>query len=282
MDGVHGEFVNLHKTERRGSLVSRHRATVEFDAAAKACKDATSTTPIVFTLAADPVADGLVASIAHPGGNLTGLTMTTGYELAGKRLELLKDMVGGLSRVAVLIWGGVCYRSTVSGELSVVCCVTCETGEETAAVGRAHARFNVIFGMRHDAEHVAALVDDAGNRVGRAVVIPRGIEGAVRRAVAKQHAALAFQASDGVRIGDIITLAMSGRHFYHFAGIVAAREGRIRTLNAQMNIAAEEAQLHVAHQNAGQESRLARDLKAIAHREHEAALAGVRAHGQAG
>ena len=42
------------------------------------------------------------ASIAHPGGNLTGLTMTTGYELAGKRLELLKDMVGGLSRVAVL------------------------------------------------------------------------------------------------------------------------------------------------------------------------------------
>jgi len=75
---------------------------VDGTAAAKACKDATTTTPIVFTLAVDPVADGLVASIAHPGGNLTGLTMTTGYELAGKRLELLKDMVGTLSRVAVL------------------------------------------------------------------------------------------------------------------------------------------------------------------------------------
>ena len=44
----------------------------------------------------------LTRSFAHPGGNLTGLTMATGYELAGKRLELLKDMVGGLSRVAVL------------------------------------------------------------------------------------------------------------------------------------------------------------------------------------
>jgi putative ABC transport system substrate-binding protein len=75
---------------------------VDGTAAAKACKDITSTTPVVFTLAVDPVADGLVASIAHPGGNLTGLTMTTGYELAGKRLELLKDMVTGLSRVAVL------------------------------------------------------------------------------------------------------------------------------------------------------------------------------------
>jgi putative ABC transport system substrate-binding protein len=75
---------------------------VDGTAAAKACKDITSTTPVVFTLAVDPVADGLVASIAHPGGNLTGLTMTTGYELAGKRLELLKDMVAGLSRVAVL------------------------------------------------------------------------------------------------------------------------------------------------------------------------------------
>ena len=72
---------------------------VDGTAAAKACKDATTTVPIVFTLSVDPVADGLAASFAHPGGNLTGLTMAAGYGLAGKRVELLKDMVATLSRV---------------------------------------------------------------------------------------------------------------------------------------------------------------------------------------
>ena len=75
---------------------------VDGTAAAKACKDATPTIPIVFALAVDPVADGLAASFARPGGNLTWLTMAAGYGLAGKRLELLKDMVGGLTRVAIL------------------------------------------------------------------------------------------------------------------------------------------------------------------------------------
>ena len=75
---------------------------VDGTAAAKACKDATPTIPVVFALAVDPVADGLAASFARPGGNLTGLTMAAGYGLAGKRLELLKDMVGGLTRVAIL------------------------------------------------------------------------------------------------------------------------------------------------------------------------------------
>jgi putative tryptophan/tyrosine transport system substrate-binding protein len=75
---------------------------VDGTAAAKACKGATATIPIVFALAADPVADGLAASFARPDGNLTGLTMAAGYALAGKRVELLKDMVASLSRVAVL------------------------------------------------------------------------------------------------------------------------------------------------------------------------------------
>jgi putative ABC transport system substrate-binding protein len=75
---------------------------VDGTAAAKACKAATATIPIVFALAVDPVADGLAASFARPDGNLTGLTMAAGYALAGKRVELLKDMVASLSRVAVL------------------------------------------------------------------------------------------------------------------------------------------------------------------------------------
>ena len=75
---------------------------VDGTAAAKACANETATIPIVFALAVDPVADGLAKSFAHPGGNLTGLTMTVGYELAAKRLELLKDITQPLSRVAVL------------------------------------------------------------------------------------------------------------------------------------------------------------------------------------
>jgi len=75
---------------------------VDGTAAAKACKNATAAIPVVFALAADPVADGLAASFARPGQNLTGLTMTVGYGLAAKRLEVLKDMTRCLSRVAVL------------------------------------------------------------------------------------------------------------------------------------------------------------------------------------
>ena len=68
---------------------------------AQAAKNATKTTPIVMTNPADAVGDGLVASLAHPGGNVTGLS-TFAPELSGKRLELLKEMLPGISQVAVL------------------------------------------------------------------------------------------------------------------------------------------------------------------------------------
>jgi putative ABC transport system substrate-binding protein len=69
-------------------------------ASTRAAKEATTTIPIVMANDADPVGSGFVASLARPGGNITGLATLT-PELSGKRLELLKEIVPRLSRVAV-------------------------------------------------------------------------------------------------------------------------------------------------------------------------------------
>ena len=66
----------------------------------RAAKDATSTIPIVMAQHTDPVGSGLVASLARPGGNITGLS-TLAPEISGKRLELLKEIIPKLFRVAV-------------------------------------------------------------------------------------------------------------------------------------------------------------------------------------
>jgi putative ABC transport system substrate-binding protein len=70
-----------------------------------AAKKATSTIPIVMTSTTDPVGNGLIASLARPGGNVTGLTNISG-ELGGKLLELLREIDPKLNRVALVIPGG--------------------------------------------------------------------------------------------------------------------------------------------------------------------------------
>jgi putative ABC transport system substrate-binding protein len=69
---------------------------------AVAAKNATRTVPIVMATSADPVGQGLVASLARPGGNVTGLSFSVGLEVVGKELELLKETVPTVRRVAVL------------------------------------------------------------------------------------------------------------------------------------------------------------------------------------
>jgi len=68
---------------------------------AAAAKALTSVIPIVFPLATDPVGSGLVASLARPGGNVTGLSLQ-GPDLAGKRIELLRELVPNIRRLAIL------------------------------------------------------------------------------------------------------------------------------------------------------------------------------------
>jgi ABC-type uncharacterized transport system substrate-binding protein len=75
-----------------------------------AVKQATSVIPIVFAVATDPVGSGLVASLARPGGNVTGLSMES-TDVVGKRLELLRQVVPDLRRLAVM--GNAGYSATV-------------------------------------------------------------------------------------------------------------------------------------------------------------------------
>lgn len=75
-----------------------------------AVKQVTSTTPVVFAIATDPVGTGMVASLARPGGNITGLSIQTG-ELAGKRIGLLRELFPNLKQLAVI--ANVAYPASV-------------------------------------------------------------------------------------------------------------------------------------------------------------------------
>jgi putative ABC transport system substrate-binding protein len=79
-----------------------------------AAMKATTTIPIVMT-GADPVSTGLVASLARPGGNVTGLAVDTGGEILGKRFELLKETLPNLARLGILFNPDVAFTRTRRG-----------------------------------------------------------------------------------------------------------------------------------------------------------------------
>ena len=80
--------------------------------AIRAAKKATSKIPILMSEVNDPITLGFVANLAHPGGNITGLSNLS-PELSGKRLELLKEAIPKISRVALLAYRGVAMRTSI-------------------------------------------------------------------------------------------------------------------------------------------------------------------------
>jgi putative tryptophan/tyrosine transport system substrate-binding protein len=88
--------------------------------AALGAKHVTDTIPIVMASSGDPVFAGLVTSLARPGANVTGLHLMTPADLAGKRLQLLKEVIPGLSRVGVLLDSGDVYSRLMMKEIERV------------------------------------------------------------------------------------------------------------------------------------------------------------------
>jgi putative tryptophan/tyrosine transport system substrate-binding protein len=78
---------------------------VTYGGAVAGLRQATAVIPIVFAIAVDPVGSGIIASLSHPGGNVTGLSVEQS-DIAGKRLELLREIVPGLRRLAIMFDGG--------------------------------------------------------------------------------------------------------------------------------------------------------------------------------
>jgi putative tryptophan/tyrosine transport system substrate-binding protein len=124
---------------------------VQTTPAAQAVKRATSTIPVVIALAGDPVGSGLVATLARPGGNITGLS-TMATDLTAKRLQLLKEAIPRVARVAVL-WNpdtptyarAIADLKAVAPSLSIdLSFMSARTPEEIgpafAAANRAHAQ----------------------------------------------------------------------------------------------------------------------------------------------
>ena len=126
--------------------------------AQRAAKLATTTIPIVFTLSGDPVGAGLVASLARPGGNITGVS-TGSVQGAAKRVELLKEAVPGLARVAIL------WNANQSPEQDVQVNAT----EQAARVLGLETK---ALGLRNPAETDAALDAIARQRPDGLLMLP--------------------------------------------------------------------------------------------------------------
>jgi putative ABC transport system substrate-binding protein len=170
--------------------------------AALAAKQATKTLPIVFALVADPVGNGLVTSLARPGGNVTGVSNLSS-ELVGKRLELLKQAVPGVTRVAVLWQPGTADERVQTDQL-----------KEAEIAARALGMRLQFVEVREPADLDKALSDMAKARAGALTVLRDSVllfteRGRVVELVAKNRLPAVYNAREFVAAGGLMSYAVS-------------------------------------------------------------------------
>jgi putative ABC transport system substrate-binding protein len=196
-------------------LVRRQVAVISTGSnpAALAAKAATTTIPIVFSFSEDPVKLGLVASLARPGGNLTGINFLN-TELTAKRLELLRELVPAASRVAVLVnpTGGPTVETTVRDVEAAARAMALQTQVLNASTSREIATAFATFGReRPDGLFIG----------GDAFFISRRVQLAH---LATRHAVIAiYSLRDFVEVGGLMSYGSNLTDAYRQVGAYTGR-----------------------------------------------------------
>jgi putative ABC transport system substrate-binding protein len=179
---------------------------------ALAAKSATSTIPIVFTTGADPVERGLVASLARPGGNVTGVTILN-VELMPKRLELLSELVPEAKVIALLV------NPTNAGTEPMI--------RDVQEAARANGVQLLVLKVGSEGDFETAFASLVQLHAGALVVVPDpffGSRGAQLVRLASRHAVPAIYAwREFVAGGGLISYGPSIPAAYHLVGIYAGR-----------------------------------------------------------
>src|SRR3984885_4361988 len=151
----------------------------------------------------------------------------------------------------------------------------CERSEKRPSVCAADQGVDQVFWMGHQTQHIEPVVEHARYRIDGAVRARTVPDAALSVAIAKRDPAFRLDPADGVVVGDEVSLAVGNGEFDHLSRRIATRERSLRVLDPDMLHFADEAQLRIAHQNAGQKAGLAQDLEAIADAKHQSAARRV-------
>jgi putative ABC transport system substrate-binding protein len=199
-------------TELAAELVDLHPDLIVASntPAARAARQATATIPIVVAVMGDPIGDGLVASLARPAGNVTGMTFL-GPELASKRLELLEQALPAMSRVAALWHPGAYGESTMKEMLRAM----------EAAAGTLSVRLQLV-DVRGADEFERAFGTMARERADALIVLPSPMLFSERRRIvdlAAQHRLPSIaMAREFVELGGLMSYGASLRDLFRRAG----------------------------------------------------------------